>query len=130
MIEGRLCVAIVDDEESVRRSVGRLLRSAGMEAATFGSGEELLAAATRGRFDCLVLDLHMPAMNGFELHAELARRGLRIPAVVVTGHDKPEHRAQASQAGVSAYLLKPVDESVLIGAIMAAVPGASGRKGG
>ena len=127
MIDGKPCVAVVDDEETVRRSVARLLRSSGLHSEAFASAAEFLAAGPLDQCDCLVLDLHMPAMDGFELHAEIRRRGLRIPVVILTGHDKPEHRAQAMEAGVAAYLVKPVDEQVLLAAIVSAVPGAVWR---
>lgn len=120
MDEPRLRVAIVDDEDSVRRSVERLLRSAGMEVETFPSGREFLQALGDSRPDFLVLDLHMPAMNGFEVCEELQRTGLKVPVAIITGHDKPEYRARAVAAGVAAYLPKPIDDKELIGVISAA----------
>jgi FixJ family two-component response regulator len=120
MGDGKLLVAIVDDEDSVRRSVGRLLRSAGMEVETFASGRDFLRALHDSRPDFLVLDLHMPAMSGFDVCEELARTGIRVPVAIITGHDKPEYRARAIASGVTAYLPKPIDDKELIGAIAAA----------
>jgi len=120
MGETKVRVAIVDDEESVRRSVERLLRSAGMEVQTFPSGREFLQALDDAIPDFLVLDLHMPAMNGFEVCEELQRSGVHLPVAIITGHDKPEYRAHAVAAGVAAYLPKPIDDKELIGVIAAA----------
>jgi len=122
MGEGKVRVAIVDDEDSVRRSVGRLLRSAGMEVETFASGREFLQALSDSRPDFLVLDLHMPAMSGFDVCEELERAGICIPVAIITGHDKPEYRARAVAARVAAYLPKPIDDKELIGVIAAASP--------
>ena len=121
MPERKLCIAIVDNDEGVRRAIARLLGSAGMDAVPFASGRAFLEVATPGIFDCLVLDLHMPEQNGFEVHEQIVRRGVGVPVVIVTGHDTPEYRASATAAGVAAYLAKPVEAKVLLGAIAEAV---------
>jgi FixJ family two-component response regulator len=121
---GAMRIAVVDDEDSVRRSVERLLRSAGMEVETFASGRDFLAAARDHAMHFLVLDLHMPAMNGFDVCDEMKRSGIRMPVAIITGHDMPEHRARAESAGVVAYLPKPIDDKILLGAIAAATPAA------
>jgi FixJ family two-component response regulator len=119
-------VAVVDDEPSVRRAIQRLIRSAGMEVESFPSGAEFLAALRDGGPDCVVLDLHMPQVTGFEVQARLAQLGARVPVVIITGHDTPEARARAAAAGASAYLLKPVDDRTLLDAIAAAIAGSGG----
>lgn len=111
-----LRIAIVDDEESVRKALQRLLRSHGVEAHTFSGGPQFLAALPALAPDCIVLDLHMPELSGFEL-LELLPPGL--PVVVITGHDSPEAQARAQRA--SAYLRKPVEEKSLLDAIYQAV---------
>ena len=116
-----LRIAVVDDEESVRKAVARLLRAVGMEVETFASGREFLQAVDARELDCVVLDLHMPLMTGFEVHQDLVRRGIPLPVVIITGHDKSEHRAEALAAGISAYLPKPFDAQALVEAISAAV---------
>jgi FixJ family two-component response regulator len=121
MCSANLCIAVADDEESVRRAIARLLRSAGMDAVTFGSGREFLEAARTRSFDCLILDLHMPEMNGFEVQERIVREGIGVPVVIVTGHDTPEYHATALAAGVAAYLPKPVEARLLLDAISAAV---------
>lgn len=115
MSEHLLRVAIVDDEESVRRALERLLRSASMETATYASGVELLTAIERAMPDCIVLDLHMPDVSGFEVMELLPRN---CPVVVITGHDSPEARAMAHRA--IAFLHKPIGDRDLLDAIRAA----------
>jgi FixJ family two-component response regulator len=121
MTTPRLLIAIVDDEESVRVAMKRLMRSAGLNVETFPSGVEFLAALQTHRPDCVVLDLHMPLITGFEVQSHLAKRQPRVPVVVITGHDTPEARARALEGGAAAYLLKPVDDCMLLDAITAAV---------
>lgn len=117
----RLRIAVVDDEEHVRKAIQRLLRAADMEVETFPSGAEFLDAMQIGEPDCLVLDLHMPGVNGFEVQSRLRQSATLVPVVVITGHDTPEARARALAGGAHAYLLKPVDERTLLDAISAAV---------
>ena len=118
-------MAIVDDEESVRRAMGRLIRSAGIDVETFPSGAEFLQSLESHAPDCVVLDLHMPGINGFEVQARLREAKSRLPIVVITGHDTDETRQRVTKAGVAAYLLKPVDEKILLDTISAAVAGDS-----
>jgi two-component system, LuxR family, response regulator FixJ len=114
-------VAVVDDEEPVRRALERLFRSAGIEAETFASGAAMLDHLERRAPDCVVLDLHMSEMSGFELQELLAEREPRIPVVVLTGHDTPGSCERAIAGGATAYLRKPVDGDVLLAAVAAAV---------
>lgn len=117
----RPLIAVVDDEDSVRKALARLLRSAGMDVATFATGGDFLAAVGTNPVDCVVLDLHMPRMSGFEVQLQLDRLGNRAGVVIITGHDTPESRARALTGGAVAYLLKPIDEQVLLDAIAAAI---------
>lgn len=112
-------VAVVDDEESVRTGLGRMLRWAGMQVETFASGEDLLVSGLHP--DCVVLDLHMPEMSGFEVWERLTKMENPVSVVVITGHDTSENQKRALGAGASAYLTKPVDGDVLIKAITAAI---------
>ena len=114
-------IAVVDDEEPVRKALGRLLEASGLAAACYGGGREFLDDCARRRFDCVVLDLHMPAMSGLQVLAELRRRRPPIPAVVITAHDAPETREQCFAAGAAEYLRKPLDERVLLDAIHASL---------
>src|SRR5262249_51809873 len=114
-------VAVVDDDESVRRALGRLLRISGLEAGTFASGPALIEELERRKPDCVVLDLNMPGMSGSEVQNVLAQRGHRIPVVILTGQDSPEALARATAGGAAAYLCKPVDAKVLLAAVAAAM---------
>ncbi len=114
-------VAVVDDEESVRRALGRLIRSAGFGVEMFSSGIDFMQSLQRNRPDCVVMDLRMPVINGFELQAALQRTGVALPIVVITGDDSPDSRERALRSGARAYLRKPVDDALLIEAIQNAV---------
>ena len=114
-------IAIVDDEDSVRKAIQRLLRSAGMDVQPFASGAEFLDAVLGNPPECLVLDLHMPGVNGFDVQEWLAGTTIRLPMVVITGHDTPESRTRAMAGGADLYLIKPVDDRVLLDAIAAAI---------
>lgn len=113
-------IAVVDDEESVRRALERLIRSAGLAVQTFASGAAFLESTRHVRPACVVLDLHMPDLSGFEVQLALAQSGESVPVIVITGHDNPQSRALAYEQGASAYLDKPVDETMLLDAINAA----------
>ena len=117
MIKPRPLIAIVDDEESIRKALTRLLRSAGMDVDTFPSGVEFLKSLPTRRPDCVVLDLHMPRMNGFEVQAVLAESNAPVPAVIITGHDSTETRDRALAGRPVAYLRKPVNDQALLDSI-------------
>ena len=121
MIAATSLVAVVDDDESVRRAIARLIRSAGLDADTFPSGDEFLETLSDHKPDCIVLDLHMPKVDGLAVQSWLVRAGVRIPVIIVTGYDTPEARAQAMKAGAVAFFRKPVDGEALLGAIARAV---------
>jgi FixJ family two-component response regulator len=110
-------VAIVDDEDAVRRALERLLRSAGCDPEVFASGETFLESLGRRMPDCVVLDLHMPGVTGFEVQARLNASGYTVPVIVITGHDSAESRDRVHALGAAAYLRKPVGAKVLLEAI-------------
>lgn len=116
-------IAVVDDEDSVRRALHRLLRSAGFEVAVFASGEEFLRSLDQATPSCVVLDLHMPGTNGFDVQETLKRDQPHLPVVIITGYDTSETKARVMQQGTAAYLSKPVDAMVLLAAINAAIGG-------
>jgi FixJ family two-component response regulator len=115
-----LLIAVIDDEEPVRKALMRLMRSAGLNAETFGSGPEFLKSIETRLPDCVVLDLHMPHMDGFHVQAHLARKYATLPVIIITGHDLPQARERAMAAGASAFLRKPVLDRILLDAISAA----------
>ena len=115
MSRSKLVVAIVDDEDTVRRALERLFRSAGIASEAFSGGATFLDSLRSHRPDCVVLDLHMPEVTGFDVQARL--RELDIPVVVITGHDTPESRGRVQELGAAAYLRKPVAAKALLEAI-------------
>ena len=114
-------IAVVDDEESVRKALGRLIRSAGFSVETYASGVEFMQSLQRQRPHCVVLDLRMPVVNGFDVQSALVRSGAGVPVVIITGDDSPASRERTLRQGAHAYLRKPVDDAMLIDAIQTAV---------
>ena len=112
-------VHIVDDDESLRRAVQRLLRAAGYTALTYGTAAAILEAAPR-LSGCILLDLRMPDMDGLEVQARLSKLGIRLPVIVVTGHGDVPTAVRAMKAGAHDFLEKPIDEEMLLAALQAA----------
>jgi FixJ family two-component response regulator len=121
MVRSRRRIAVVDDDPSVCKALARLLRASDLDADAYGSAQQFLDSLTTSRPDCLVLDLQMPEMNGLALQRQLERAGIRLPVVVITGHDEPGTRARCLAAGAAAYLRKPLDGGMLLAAIDAAI---------
>jgi len=114
-------VFVVDDDASVRKSLGRLIKAAGYEAEAFASVGEFLA---RRPFDgpcCLVLDVRMPGLTGLDLQEALRAAGQRLSIVFITGYRDIPVSVKAMKGGAVDFLTKPVDEAVLLGAIRQAV---------
>ena len=103
----RALVAIVDDDESIRRATHSLLRSAGFDTAAFSDAESFLASAARETTACLVADMRMPGMSGLELHQALLASGDGIPTVLITAYPQDITRSRAREAGISCLLGKP-----------------------
>jgi FixJ family two-component response regulator len=114
-------IVIVDDEESVRRALNRLMLSAGFRVLSFTSGVEFFDYLGTDQPDCVILDLHMPGMSGFDIQSQLYNEKRPIPVVIITGHDTPKSQHWAKSAGTIAYLRKPVDDQVLLDAVNAAI---------
>jgi FixJ family two-component response regulator len=117
----RAVVAVVDDQSSVRSSLARLLRSADYIPTKYPSGQEFLDSLNSAPPDCVILDLRMPGLNGFEVLARLALREPRVPVVVLTSYPSAEAKERAVAEGVAAFLTKPVDRIVLLEAVQRAV---------
>jgi len=113
---GRL-VFLVDDDESVRKALRRLLVASGFQVRVFADGVEFLDAVAAQRPDCLVIDLHMPGLTGLDVLRQLMHVKPRVPAIVITAHDEPDTHDQCTLAGAQAYLCKPLDAKVLLDAI-------------
>ena len=117
----RQIVSVVDDDESLRRSLRNLLGSVGLRVETFASAEAFLESNHHDQTGCLVLDLRMPGMNGFDLLTHLSGTGSRIPAVILTAHGDDETRQRSLQAGAVAFLNKPFNGNALIDAVRTAL---------
>lgn len=115
------CIAIVDDEESVRKALGRLLRSAGFGVATYSDGRQLLNALLEHPPDCIVIDLHMPGMNGLEIQNTLCETRFKIPLIFISAVDDSEARQTALAAGAVDFLRKPFPADALFAAIATAL---------
>ena len=114
-LEAQSLVCVVDDEESVRRSLSRLFRSAGLAARTYASAADYLAAAIHSGPCCLVLDMNMPEMNGFDLQQALDGRAEQI--IFLTGHGDVPMCARAMKSGAVDFLTKPADDEILLAAV-------------
>jgi FixJ family two-component response regulator len=114
-------VFVVDDDPSFRRSSERLLRMAGHEVESFASAHEFLQRSPPDVPACLVTDLRMPGLNGFDLQIELARTGRQIPIIFMTGHGDVPTSVRAMKAGASDFLTKPFCESEFLRAVAAAL---------
>jgi RNA polymerase sigma factor (sigma-70 family) len=107
-------VFVVDDDPAMRRSLTWLIESVGLRVSTFSTAEHFLAEYDRQRPGCLVLDVRMPGMSGLELQDELARRDLRIPTIVLTGHAEVAMAVRAVKAGAVDFIEKPFSHQQLL----------------
>lgn len=114
---------VIDDDESVRKSFQRLLRSANLEVETFSSVEEFFSGQRQGDNACIIVDLRMPGSTGFDLQRELRSRGIRMPVIVISASDDVQTREQARRLGAAAFFRKPVDDQALLDAIWWAISG-------
>ena len=114
-------ISIVDDDPSVRRALRRLLRSLGYEVETFNSASDFFASQNQENMECLILDIHMSGMSGFELQQRLIEEGRNLPIIYITAHHDEQTRKRAVQSGAIAYLRKPFDDQSLIEAIRQAL---------
>lgn len=110
-------IAVLDDDEPVRKALVRLLRSAGFRACSFNSGGELLAQWVSNRPDCLVLDLQMPGSSGLEVQRSLRSAGEAVPTIVITASDEASLLQECLTAGASVCLRKPIEGALLIAAL-------------
>jgi two-component system response regulator FixJ len=116
-----LLVAVVDDEEPIRKALGRLLRASGLVVDCFASGQAFLDSISRSRPDCLILDLHMPGLGGLQVLEQLRSFRPPLPTIIITGHDEPENQGRCLAGGAAAYLRKPLDDELLLQTIDQAV---------
>ena len=107
-------VAIVDDDETVRRALLRTMKAAGLTARAFASAEEYLASGKQDETGCLIADIRMPGMSGLELQAKLEADRRQIPILFISAHGDEEMRLEALRAGAVEFLAKPFDRTVLL----------------
>ncbi len=112
---------MLDDEPKMRKALRRLLGTHGFHVEEYERGDDLLAALPLHPPDCLVLDLHMPEVSGFDVLENFAAQHISIPVVVVTAHDEPGAAERARALGATAFLIKPVDASALVREIESAI---------
>jgi FixJ family two-component response regulator len=117
MSSDKTVVAVVDDEESICKGLERLLRSAGLTAYTFLSGNDFLRFLEKEKPDCVVLDLNMMPMNGFMVLDRLALSDSKLPVIVISGDDSEETYEHVINKGIAVFLRKPVDGQILLDAI-------------
>ena len=109
----RPLVSVVEDDQFFRDSMGRLMRSMGYAVESFPSAADFLASPRLAETDCLIADVHMPAMTGIELYKHLVDAESAIPTILVTAYPNDTDRARALNDGIICYLRKPVDEQDL-----------------
>lgn len=110
-------VHIVDDDDSVRQGLSRLMRSAGIASHAYGSPESFLADVHNEDHACILMDITMPRMNGLELSARLGEKGITLPVIAISARDDDDTRKMARDLGVRFFLRKPVDDQALLDAI-------------
>jgi FixJ family two-component response regulator len=113
-------IAILDDEPEMRKALRRLLGCRGFRVEEYERAEDLLATLDSDPPDYLLLDLHMPGLNGFDVLEACHSRQIPVPIIVITAHDEPGTAERAQALGASAYLKKPVDRDALLAAIQTA----------
>ena len=111
-------VYVVDDDESIRSALNRLLRSVGYQVLCFESAEDFLNSVSRLGEGCLLLDIHLKAMTGFDLQDRLTSLGMTHKVIIITAFDNPQWQYRAEKAGAIAYLKKPFSEQSLLDAIL------------
>ena len=115
-------IVVVEDDASMSQAIKRILRAGGFMVDTFSSGEDTLEAEVTSAADCLVLDIHLPGMSGFDLYRRLFDSGKGIPAIFITGHDQPATREEAKKlAGGDGYLPKPFSGEDILKAVRQAL---------
>lgn len=114
-------IAVVDDEDSVRKALVRVLCAAGLSARGFASGDEFLKSCQFDRPDCLLLDLRMPGLSGTEVQRALNLVGAKFPIIIITAYDEPSTREESMRLGAAAYVCKPLDVSALLQLVTPAV---------
>lgn len=122
-------VYLLDDDDSVRKALSRLLRAEGLNSQAFSSGEAFLAGLPESAHGCVIMDIRMPGLTGPEVQQQLRQRGQHIPVIALSAQDDEQARHRARELGAVAFFRKPVDDQALLDSIhwllSAPVPAAS-----
>jgi FixJ family two-component response regulator len=121
MVEEEPLVFIIDDDASVRRSLERLFKSVGLKVEIFASAQEFLNRERPDRTSCIVLDVRMPGLSGFDLQDTLAAVNFRVPIIFLTGHGNIPLSVRAMKAGAIDFIEKPFNDQVLLDAVQKAL---------
>jgi FixJ family two-component response regulator len=114
-------VAVVEDDESYRLALQRLLKSAGLSVLAFASAEDFLNSGRQREAGCLIADIRMPGMSGLDLQARLNAEQCPIPTIFITAHGEEKMRLQAMRGGAVKFLAKPFDGAILLEAVRVAL---------
>ncbi len=117
----RVLISIIDDDESIREGLTGLMQWLEFDVATFASAPEFLASPALSASACIVSDVQMPRMTGFELHSRLVAMGCNTPTILITAYPSDAARARALSSGIVCYLGKPFDTKQLVQCIRAAL---------
>jgi FixJ family two-component response regulator len=115
-------VAVIDDDEPFRAALVESLLSLGYRARDFASAEEFISQGAEAACDCVITDIHMPGMSGFDIKRLLMERAPKLPVIMITARDDPRLEARAAAVGAICLLRKPFDSSALIGWLQKALP--------
>ena len=114
-------VAVVDDDESFRGALQRLVKSAGFPVQSFASAEDFLKSGQQNDTGCLITDIRMPGMSGLDLQAKLNAELCPIPTIFITAHGDEKMRLQAMRGGAVKFLAKPFDDAILLESVRTAL---------
>lgn len=116
-------VAVIEDDESYRVAVQRLLKSAGFSVQSFASAEHFLSSGQQHETGCLITDIRMPGMSGLDLQAKLNADHCPIPTIFITAHGEEDMRLQAMRGGAVKFMVKPFDCAILLESVRVALEG-------
>jgi FixJ family two-component response regulator len=121
MNDQKTTVFVVDDDQSIREALGSLIRSAGLAVETFASAQDFLDRSLADAPSCLILDVKLPGLSGLDLQQQMAKAGIDIPIVFITGHGDIPMSVRAIKAGAVEFLTKPFRDEDLLDAIKEAI---------
>ena len=128
MTEAKHRIVIVDDDAGMMHAMERLLNAAGYQSVAFSSAEALLDTDATTTAECLVLDIHLPGLSGFDLGFHLRQTGYHAPIIFITAFDDPDSRRRAQANWAAGYFIKPFPGQALLAAIAKAIEAESGEK--